>query len=132
MEPIVLEGRLVSADVWFSEPEVGTLILASGIPVPDELETRGIYVAEISISSGEKRIGFVGDVVVESAQTNAIGQRRERTLAFATTLASSPEALDGAKIELTILPTKKDASESLVRFKASMNEWREAMSNKRG
>jgi hypothetical protein len=72
MRPIVLQGRLVSADVWLSEPEIGTFILASEISVPGELETRGIYAAEIAIFSGENRIEFAGDVVVEPAQTNAI------------------------------------------------------------
>jgi hypothetical protein len=124
MELIVLQGRLVSADVWISEPEIGAVVIASKISVPDELETRGIYAAEISIFSGENRIEFAGDVVVEPAQTNAIGQRRERSLAFTTTLACSPQVLDGAEIELTILPTKKDASESLDRFKVSLGEWR--------
>jgi hypothetical protein len=120
MAPIRLQGKLVSADIWLSEPEIDTAVFVSAIQVPEVLQTRAFYEAEISISTEDETIEFVTDVGIEPAQTNAIGQKRERVIAFAMSRFMSARALDGAAIRLAIKPEPKLASQEFARFREAM------------
>jgi hypothetical protein len=122
MTPISLQGELKSADVWLSESGVGTVIVISGIQVPEALQTRAFYEAGISISTGDGTFEFATDVVIEPAQTNAVGQWRERSIAFSTSIVMAPRALGGAGIRLTIKPEKKSASDELARYRSVLGE----------
>ena len=120
MSPITLWGKLVSADILLSEPELGTAIFISGLQVPEALQTREFYEAAISISAGSETFELVTDVVIEPARTNAVGEKRERVIAFAMSQFLSARALEGAEITLAIKPERKLASGQLARFKEAM------------
>ena len=129
MAPITLQGKLVSADIWVSEPDIGTAVFVSAIDVPVVLQTRAFYEAEISISSAGETFEFATVVVIEPAHTNAVGQKRERGIAFATSRLMSARALDGAEIRFAIEPDPKLASEDLARFKEAMGRKGQAWSD---
>lgn len=122
MKRIQLRTKLKLEDIWFSHPGIGSVIYVSGIDVPEELESKGIYSSNVSfhMTAGDD-FTIITDVGVEPEHINARGDKIGRMLTLYVKLPFNELELAGAELSLSIAPQRKPFSPDFETFKQAIS-----------